>query len=220
MAVAGDHLGGRHRLEAERPAHVRLDLGLDVRVGPDRPRELADRDPAPGRDQPLAVAVDLQRPQGELGPEGGRLGVHPVGAPGHRRPSASSPGPGDQGRDQPVGRLDQQVGGLDQRDAAAAVSTTSEDVSPKWIQAPSGRADPLLDDIDERRQVVVGGPLPLGHRVDELPVDLGRAVAHRRAPPRGATPAAASASTVSSSTSSQRPSRASSLNSDAMSAGA
>ena len=48
VAVAGDHLRGRHRREPERLAHVGLDRGIDVGVGADRARELADGDGRPG----------------------------------------------------------------------------------------------------------------------------------------------------------------------------
>ncbi len=61
-----------------------LDPGVDVGERPDRPGQLADGHPVAGRPQPLHVAVGLQRPQGELGAEGGRLGVHPVGPAGDR----------------------------------------------------------------------------------------------------------------------------------------
>ena len=41
-----------------------------------------------------------------------------------------------------------------------AVSTTSLEVRP-WHPGPVGEADPLLDDVDEGRDIVLGGPLPL-----------------------------------------------------------
>ena len=84
VAVAGDDLRRRHRGEAERRAHLSLDGRVDVRVGADRARELAHGHGVAGRAQASAVAVGLERPEGELGAEGGRLGVHAVGAPGDR----------------------------------------------------------------------------------------------------------------------------------------
>ena len=80
VAVPGDHLGGRHRRQAERGADPGLDRGVDVGVGPDRARQLADGDGVAGGAQAAAVAVGLQRPQRELDPEGRGLGVHAVGA--------------------------------------------------------------------------------------------------------------------------------------------
>ena len=57
-----------------------LDGGVDVRVGADRSRELPDGDRLAGPAKARAVAVGLQAGEGELGAEGGRLGVHAVGA--------------------------------------------------------------------------------------------------------------------------------------------
>ena len=84
----------------------------------------------------MAVPVHLQRPQCELGTERGRLGVHPVGTAedGH---VCELDGPAAQGLDQLAGRHTR-------RSAAAAsatlsaVSTTSDEVNPKWIHDPSG----------------------------------------------------------------------------------
>ena len=44
VTVAREHLGRGHRREPERRAHVLLDARIDVGVGADRARELADRD--------------------------------------------------------------------------------------------------------------------------------------------------------------------------------
>ena len=66
-------------------AHVRLDGGVDVGVGADRARQLADRDAVAGLTQPVPVALGLQAPEGQLGAEGRGLGVDAVGAAHHRR---------------------------------------------------------------------------------------------------------------------------------------
>ena len=83
MTVPRDHLGGRHRPQSQRVADVGLDRGIDVGVGADRAGQLADGDGVASRTQPPAVAVGLQCPEGQLGPEGGRLGVDAVGAADH-----------------------------------------------------------------------------------------------------------------------------------------
>ena len=79
------------------PTHVGLDPGIDVGVGPHRARQLPHRDPVARGAQPGPVAIGLEAPQGQLGPEGGGLGVHAVGATGHgrvhelERPAPSAP---------------------------------------------------------------------------------------------------------------------------------
>ena len=129
MAVPGDDLGGRHRLEPERPADVGLDRRVDVGVGPDGARELAHRDPARGPAESLAVPVGLQGPQGELGPEGGGLGVHAVGATGHRDVDQLD-GPGHQAPPPARRRPPRSRSAAWTRVAHSAVSTTSDEVSP------------------------------------------------------------------------------------------
>ena len=84
MPVAGDHLGGRHRGQAEGGTDTGLHRRIDVGVGADRTGELAHGDAVAGGLHPAAVAVSLQRPQRELGPEGRGLGVHAVRATRHR----------------------------------------------------------------------------------------------------------------------------------------
>ena len=49
--------------------------------------------------------------------------------------------------------------------SASAVSSTSEEVRPKWIQRPAG-AGARGEHVDERRDVVVGDLLALLHRLD------------------------------------------------------
>ena len=68
VAVAGEHLRGRHRPQPEPLAHVRLDL-RDRRWSRCRPRPTAcrPRSASRARDQAHAVAAQLQRPQRELG---------------------------------------------------------------------------------------------------------------------------------------------------------
>ncbi len=174
VPVAGDHLGGRGRGQAEGAADVVLHPGIDVGVGADRPGQLAHRHPVPGGPQALEIAVGLQRPQRELGPEGGRLGVHAVGPAGDRDVDQLD-GAGREGPDQPGTGLDEQVGGPGEGGAQGGVHHVGGGeavVDPRSL----GLADGLLDHVDEGGDVVVGDPLPLGHRLDEGGVDLGRPV--------------------------------------------
>ncbi len=132
MAVPGDHLGGRDRCQAERPADEGLDLGVDVGVGPYRPRELPHRHPGARGAEALAVAVGLETPEGQLGSEGGRLGVHPVGPAGHGDVHELKR-PGLEHRHPCVGRVDQEVGRRGEGGAEGGV----DDV---------GRGEPVMDE--------------------------------------------------------------------------
>ncbi len=81
VAVARDHLRReRVRLEAEPLAGDPLDLGVEAGVGADRARELADAVRLERAHEARAVAVELERPAGELPAERRRLGVDPVRA--------------------------------------------------------------------------------------------------------------------------------------------
>ena len=134
---------------------------------PTAPGQLAHRHPLPGRPQPLHVAVGLERPQGELGAEGGGLGVHPVGPPGHRHVDALE-GPGLEGGPGSVAGLDEQVGRPGEGGAQGGVDHVRRGeavVDPRALGLPDG----LLDHVDEGGHVVVGDALALGHRLHEVP---------------------------------------------------
>ena len=139
---------------------------------------MPDRDGLPGLAQAAAVTIGLQGPQGELGPEGGRLGVHAVGATGHRnvheleRPRA-------QRVDEAIEVDQQQVGRPGQRGAERGVHHVRGG-QPEVDEGPGRRADAVLDDVDERGHVVVGDLLALQHVGHEDLVD-GR----RLGPARG-----------------------------------
>ena len=68
------------RLEPEPLAGDPLDLGLDCRVRADRAGELADAFVSSALEHARPVAVELERPAGELPAEGRRLRVDPVRA--------------------------------------------------------------------------------------------------------------------------------------------
>ena len=116
VAVALDDLRRRRRgLEPEPLAGQALDLGIGRRVRSDCAGELADADPFERAGHPLAGAVELERPDGELEPEGRRLGVDAVRAADGQRVAVLL-GPRDDGaesaldpgEDQPAGLADLQ----------------------------------------------------------------------------------------------------------------
>ena len=130
VAVHGDRLGGRYRRQAEGTTDVGFDPRVDVRVGTDRAGQLPDRHPAPlHAPEALDVSSDLQGPQRELGAEGGRLGVHPVCAAGHRGVDAlAGSDPGGRPISWDITVIDKSAASVSV--AQSAVSTTSEEVSP------------------------------------------------------------------------------------------
>ena len=102
VAVAGNDLR-RHvlALQAEAVEGRRLDARVAIGIGADGAGELAHADALEGGGQPVALAPQLGHPAQQLEPEGGRLGVHAVGAadrrgvpellgPGQRRRSRSA----------------------------------------------------------------------------------------------------------------------------------
>src|SRR5262245_20758405 len=81
VAVALKDLGGDgRRLEPKPLAGDPLDLGVGRGVRADGPRKLSDPYPLQRLFEPRPVAVELERPPGELEAERGRLGMNPVRA--------------------------------------------------------------------------------------------------------------------------------------------
>ena len=81
MAVPLDHLGGcLGGLQSEPRADPLLDPGVDARVGPDDTADGAHGDALARPAEPFAVPIELEREDGELVPEGGRLRVYAVRA--------------------------------------------------------------------------------------------------------------------------------------------
>ncbi len=67
VAVTLDDLrADRVRVQAEVGQDLRLDIGAEVAVRPDRPRDLAGPDVIDGARQADTVAIELERPAGEL----------------------------------------------------------------------------------------------------------------------------------------------------------
>ena len=172
MAIAGDDLGGRHRFEAEGGTHVGLDLGVDVGEGAHGPRQLAHGDPVAGLAHAPAVPVGLQGPQGELGPEGGGLGVHAVGPPGDRHVHELE-GPVPQGGHEVVQVGQQQVGRPGQGGAQRGVHHVRGG-QPEVDERAGRGADALLHHVDEGGHVMVGDLLAGQHVGDEDVVHRGR----------------------------------------------
>src|SRR5688572_25668032 len=137
MPVALDDLCARGvGVEPELAENLRLQIGPEVAVRPDRSGDLAGPDLVDRPGEAAAAPVDLERPAGELQPERDRLGVDRVGpAHHHGFPSAraraiSTASSRSQSRrsSSPAARSW----------SARPVSTTSLLVSPKWRYRPSG----------------------------------------------------------------------------------
>ena len=129
----------RPRARAAR-APARSKSGPERRVGADRAGDRAGRRLRERALQPLGVAVRLDREAGELEPERGRLGVDAVGAADAQRvrraraPARRAPRPAR-------ARAGTITSPARRSCSASAVSSTSDEVSPKWIQRPAGPAD-------------------------------------------------------------------------------
>jgi hypothetical protein len=71
----------------EPAAHLGLDLGIEVREGADRTRQLPHRHHVARPQDTIEIALQLRVPQRQLDAERHRLGMHAVGAADHRRPA-------------------------------------------------------------------------------------------------------------------------------------
>ena len=132
----------RSRASPSRSQHPRLELRVVRRVRADRARDRARPTPASNaRSQPLGVAVGLEREPGELEPERRRLGVDAVGAPDAQRVRVLARARRPARRRARARRRATTSPALRAAAAPAPVSSTSEEVSPKWIQRPAGPAD-------------------------------------------------------------------------------
>ena len=111
--------------------------GLGRRVGADRARERADRRPARTRARRRSrVAVRLEGEARELDAERRRLGVHAVRAPDAQRVArarARARRAPRRARARPATITSPAARSC----SASAVSSTSEEVRPKWIQRPA-----------------------------------------------------------------------------------
>ena len=175
-----------------------LDARVDVAVGADRARELADAHALERGGEPLAAAVELLDPAEQLEPERHRLGVDAVRA-AHAGGRAVLLGPrqrASRARSTPASSSRAGVAELQRQRGVDDVRRRQAVVEPARVLA-----DLLGDRLRERDDVVVRAPL-----------DLARARRRRRARRRGSrptasggtTPSSAQASSAASSTSSQR----------------
>ena len=166
MPVPGDDLRRRDGTQPERVADVFLHERVDVGVGADGTRELADRDAVARAEEPRPVAVDLQAPERELDAEGRGFGVHAVRATRHGGGYVLGRA-GLQHPDQPARRGDQQVGGTDESRAQRGVDHVRRRepvVDPRTFRG----SDLGLHDVDERSEVVVGDSFASSHVRYEL----------------------------------------------------
>jgi hypothetical protein len=164
VPIARDHLRRGHRAEPELPADVLLDERVDVGIGADGARELADRDRVAGALQAIEVTAHLHGPERELRAERRRFGVDAVRAPDHRR-VAELARPTRDRRLQASRRTEDHVHGsreLQRQRGVDDVARRQPVVHPRARRLP----DALLHDVDERGDVVIGGAFPLVHRLD------------------------------------------------------
>ena len=85
VAIARDHLSGRHGSEAKLGSNERLDRRIDIAIRANGTAELAHSYCTTGSPKSLAIAIDLQRPERNLHAKRCGLGMHTVGAADHHR---------------------------------------------------------------------------------------------------------------------------------------
>ena len=157
-------------MEPERGEHLGLDVRAEVAVGPHRPGDLAGPDLVDRGGQPRSSALDLERPAGELEPEGRRLGVDRVRAT-HHHGLRLRPGAAD---DRRGSARSQSARSRSPAARSWSASPRVDDVAARQpeVQVATLRADRFGDLADEGDDVVIGGLLDLG---DPLDVDGRRA---------------------------------------------
>ena len=178
MAVALEDLRrARRGLEAQPLAGDPFDLRIDRGVLAHRARELSDAHPGERLLEAHAVALEPERPAGELQPEGRRLGVHPCVRPMQSvsRCSSARARTAWNARSSLRGRGPRGLDGERLR-GVEHVRGGEAEVEPAAVLAEG-----LRDRIDERRDVVVRLPLELRDpfrrrrmRDSAHPLDRGR----------------------------------------------
>ena len=185
VPVARQHLRRGHRHEPEVLADVALDRGIDVRVRPDRARELADRD----RVARAAAARGRGAPASPRAPASSRRSSVRRGCRACGRPSAcpGTPGPASRSPTPARTRLEDAIDGARHLERERGVDHVARGQAVVHPRA-RGLADALLHDVDERGDVVIGDALAF---VNGLDVEAGalaygarRRPARRRAAPR------------------------------------
>ncbi len=148
----------RHRLrhQPQPRQRPRLQRRRQVRVGPDRAGDLADRDLLARRDQASPIAHRAGEEAGEDHPERGRLGVDPVRPPDDRRPAVLPGAPAQRGAQavDPREDLVDRAGELQRQRGVEHVGGGHPEVQPACV-----RPGQLLDVGQKRDDVVAGLPL-------------------------------------------------------------
>ena len=148
---------------------IRSTSGSAAEYVPTAPESLPTRIPSSARDDARAVALERERPAGELEPERRRLGVDAVRAPDRDR-VAMLLRPGDDGGERPLDAVEHErarFADLQRERGVEHVRRGQAVVEPAALLA-----ELLRDRVDERGDVVVRSRLDLRHA-------LGR----RRRPP-------------------------------------
>ena len=197
VAVALEDLRrGRRGLEPEPLARDPLELGIGRGVRADGARELADAHPLERARDALAAARQLERPAGELEPEGRRLGVDAVRAADLQRLAVLLGARGDGGEGAVEPGEDQRAGLADlQRERRVDDVGGREAV----VEPAALLAELLGDGVDEGGGVVVQRRLELGHALGGSAGSPRRCARPRR---RARRPSSAQAAVAASSTSS------------------
>ena len=135
VAIASDDLR-RHRLrlQAERGESAPLDLRREMRVRPDRARDLTDGDLAARGDEPRPPARHLRVVAGQHQPERDRLGEDAVAASDHRRLRVLARPFGER-TEQPIAADDEAIGGVAEQDGEGRI----EDVARRHAAVEPAR---------------------------------------------------------------------------------
>ena len=173
VPVATEHLRRGNRAQPQLFADMALDSGIDVRVGAHRARQLADCDDVPRSRQPLPIAPHLQSPERDLRTERRRLRVYPMSTADGRSVAELARAFGDgcfQARRRSRDPI-HSAGHLQGKRGVDDVARREAVVHP----CARRRANTLLDDVDERRDIVLRHLFAL---VDPVDIETGT-LAHR-----------------------------------------
>ena len=161
VPVALEDLGrARRRLEPEPLAGDPLDLGIGGRVRADGARELADAHPLERARDPGPVALERERPAGELEPERRRLGVDAVRPPDRDR-LAMLLRSGDDRREGALDPVEHERPGLADLERQRGVEHVRR--GEAVVEPAPFLAELLRHRVDERGDVVVRARLDLRH---------------------------------------------------------
>ena len=161
MHVPLDDLTGRvGRAQAQLAAHVLLHPRVDLGVRADHAADLPHAHRLPGRAQAVTVPIQLERPDGQLVAERGRLGVDTVRS-AHADRLAVFKRQSFHHAQEPLQPSEDEVGGVSQLQSQGRVEQVAR--REPEVDPPPGRPDRFGHGLDERRDVVVRHSLQLGH---------------------------------------------------------